>query len=178
MNQSVNVSRVPRHSKIPVKHMLSLMSVRELYGQIMNQTDFTQMKSALIVHGKATNQEEADELVKAWVQWLCVGATTNTKSYLMFHGPVDDAFHAAILCTRWYADFCKTHIGCFVHHDPVPPESVNDTEITAAIRGTLMLLSNKWGDDLHPQLSAWVQAEHTGSLQPSSVSCVGNGYPD
>lgn len=179
MNQpALNQTQVSQYSKVPAKFRLSQMTVRELYDQIMSAADFTQVKTCLLVHGKAHDEQEAKELITAWVQWLCVGATTNTKAYLMFHGPVDDAFHAAILCTRWYEEFCDTFIGCFVHHDPVPPNTVTDTEITAAIHGTLMLLKNKWGNDLHPQLSAWVDAEDSGTLQPTSVSCVGNGYSD
>ena len=39
----------------------------------------------------------------------------------MFSGEVDEVWHAHILFTRQYAEFCHAVYGRFIHHDPVLP---------------------------------------------------------
>ena len=39
----------------------------------------------------------------------------------MFSGEVDEVWHAHILFTRQYAEFCQAVYGRFIHHDPVLP---------------------------------------------------------
>jgi hypothetical protein len=36
--------------------------------------------------------------------------------------PVDVAWHAFILHTRAYTDFCESAYGGYLHHDPTPPD--------------------------------------------------------
>ena len=163
------------NKKTPIKKRTQLPTASQLYQSIMSTEDFGPVIRTMQADGVAQTNEECLELIKAFVQWLSIGATTQTESYLMFHGPVDEVFHAMILNTHWYFDFCDTHIGCYVHHDPLDRGTVPDTKIESATRSTILLLDNIWGEDLHPHLKQWVSDYHAGELQPNMVSCVCNG---
>ncbi|MFJ4435584.1 glycine-rich domain-containing protein [Streptomyces sp. NPDC088923] len=49
-----------------------------------------------------------------------VAAMADTAAPMVPSDDVDHAFHAFILHTRDYADFCQSHVGRFVHHNPRP----------------------------------------------------------
>ncbi|HWU05287.1 MAG TPA: hypothetical protein VN520_02585 [Streptomyces sp.] len=54
-------------------------------------------------------------------QALAFVATAATSSVpMMPSDDVDHAFHAFILHTKEYADFCHAHAGRFIHHNPRP----------------------------------------------------------
>lgn len=177
MGSAARFDEVPV-STVPIKLRNPKPTAVELYKQIMMRQDFGPVLHTLVQRNHATTEVEALELVKAWIQWLCIGATTRTENYLMFHGPVDEAFHSAILCTRWYMNFCTAHIGCYVHHDPLDKNSFDDATLDTAIAHTIMLLENVWGEQLEPGLKVWVEARNRGELTPTSVSCVCNGHDD
>src|SRR5687768_16254485 len=44
----------------------------------------------------------------------------------MFSGEVDEVWHAHILFTRQYAEFCQAVNGKFIHHDPVLPREAEN----------------------------------------------------
>lgn len=84
--------------------------------------------------------EDAREIARETHRWLWLNArgrldrkagVENIPAALVIHqGMVvlDEYWHAFILHTRDYADFCEVHFGCFVHHSPGSPEFVPPDE--------------------------------------------------
>jgi hypothetical protein len=62
--------------------------------------------------------------------------------------PVDDAWHVFLLHTRTYAEFCRSELGCFAHHEPGGPSGEGHA---TAYHRTLELLRRRYGE-LDPEL--------------------------
>lgn len=54
----------------------------------------------------------------------------------------DEAWHAFILHTREYAEFCDKHIGRFVHHEPLV--SAHEVPDSSRTRAAMQLLDPSW----------------------------------
>lgn len=88
--------------------------------------------------------------IDALLQWMATLplARKDGKTFQMIE-TVDVAWHAFILHTRQYADFCAKFFGNFIHHDP--PENY-DEDRTADAQYTLARISNEFGNQLNPEL--------------------------
>jgi hypothetical protein len=75
---------------------------------------------------------------------------------------VDDVWHELILCTRQYAEYCRAHLGRFVHHDPGGSDDLN----RARFRETLRLYNLCFG---MPDPKWWGE--------PSAISAVADCGP-
>ena len=71
--------------------------------------------------------ELVESLWQDTIQWLWLGryhqsdSSPKPRSLRIFPAliPVDEMWHAFILCTRRYHDFCRIHFGDYLHHEPV-----------------------------------------------------------
>lgn len=116
---------------------------------------------------------EINEAFDAWLQWMA-GHVVNPhqeNTYVMLLGPIDEAFHASILCTRKYMEFCKTKVGFFIHHTPVSEEEAVELTNDGAILYTINFLRKQFGQNLAPMLVRWEDDYSKGKLCPSAVSC-------
>ncbi len=163
---------------IPLKFRNQKPSPLELYGAMVLSSDFSSIHRTMIQERWVKNEKRAKECVYAFLQWLAVGALLTHRKYLMFHGPVDKAFHAAILNTKWYHNFCLEHIGCYVHHDPLDKNEASNAINNGGIKYTIENLCSAFGEKLHPELKKWVRLSQKENLTASNVSCVCNGYDD
>lgn len=173
-----NQSLVPPHKKVvPLKHRPNCPTAEDLFDQIKASENFDQIKADMLRSGVCKTEKRADDLVNAFLQWFCAGATTVTKSFVMFTGPIDNTFHVMILNTKWYFWFCHKHTGVYTHHDPLNAIEQKTIADAGAIKLTIDLLCDAWGANLHPELKKLVRKFERGQLVPSSVSCVGNDGP-
>lgn len=160
----------PRTPTIPLKHRPNCPSAQQLFADIMGKHDFGPIIRSLLRERVVADEAEAQDLIKAFVQWYATGSVTKTKSYVMFDGQVDKVFHQMILNTPWYMEFCYATTGVYTHHEPIGQSTLTNAEVLEAAVFTLRLLEHTWGKELHPQFKALKE----GELTPVSVSCVGN----
>ena len=74
---------------------------------------------------KATNisAEQVPEILKETLRFMHL--TTVAGERLTPSHIVDLAWHEFILFTRYYSEFCKKHLGKYIHHNPGGDESLN-----------------------------------------------------
>ena len=148
--------------------------------RLMKQkTDFSPIVRTMIREGWSKNEDEAFQLIDAFLQWIALVPFTDPKmAYVMLLTPVDHAFHAFVLNTEFYQRFCMNHIGFFVHHNPLDDAMSNKIKSRGGVFYTVELLREQYGEALHPQLIDWCVKVKSGEYTVSSISCVGCDYPD
>jgi hypothetical protein len=83
-----------------------------------------------LAHEHQLSAEDAREIFTETLRWLwlCAEARRERKAgkdvpRLVIDEPldfIDQGWHAFILFTKAYADFCAKHFGFFIHHNPTP----------------------------------------------------------
>ncbi len=92
-------------------------------------------------------QERAERIADQAVAFL---ATVSTATVPMVPSDdVDLGLHAFILHTREYAEFCQSHAGRFLHHNPAPGGGGRDPEMVKAAAHAMkaagfMVLDDLW----------------------------------
>jgi hypothetical protein len=117
--------------------------------------------------------EEIYAAFDGWLQWMAGHAVDphQMNTYVMLLGPVDEAFHASVLCTRKYMEFCRTEVGFFIHHTPVSAEEALELAEDGSIEYTIRFLREQFGGQLAPVLQQWGEDFDDGKIGPSAVSC-------
>jgi|GEM_PF-2181317 len=123
------------------------------------------------------DQETAEVAFDSLLQWLAAHAVDEHKEmpFVMMNGPVDEAYHAFMLNSRKYLQFCREYVGFFIHHTPVDDELSKHLELDLGIDYTIGYLNKAYGTELAPMLTAWKTDREAGLLTVTSVSCVRNG---
>lgn len=161
---------------IPIKDRSNCPTALILFSKISSEQNFVCIKESLLVNKIFQTKNEAEEAIKAFLQWFTAGATFQSKSFVMLDGPVDQVFHTTILHTSWYFDFCLKYTGVYTHHDPLSSEDRKHfSKLRTAVVSTIDRLNDAFGSDLHPLLREWEVRAQSGLFAPESVSCVGNG---
>ncbi len=133
-----------------------------------------QIGRTMVREGWAPNMVAARESMTAFVQWVALARESDgTKSYLMFKGPVDHAFHAFVLNTEIYQATCNRCFGIFIHHNPLDDEQAITIADRDGLDYTVKMLQTEYGSELHQHLQGWVVDLAAGKLTASSVSCRG-----
>lgn len=95
-----------------------------------------------------------DESERAWfafLQWFAaVPNYPGGEGLVMLKGPVDKMWHAFILHTKLYREFCEVHLGFFLEHQPQPGFPTQ-----ASIERTVEFLISQYSTDISPLLAAW-----------------------
>ena len=156
---------------VPLKHRKDCPSARSLFASIMAKQDFGPIIRTLVREQVASDADEAQNLLQAFVQWYATGSVTKTKSFVMFVGKVDQVFHTMILNSKWYMAFCLATTGVYTHHEPIAETGLTDEEIMDAALYTTRLLESTWGVDLNPHLQAYVEKVKAGNYDAATVSC-------
>lgn len=166
-----------RHTPVtPLKHRPDCPTAKELFAHIKATTDFAPVVRTLAREGRV-EVGRVDELVDAFVQWYATGSVTQSRSYVMFAGQVDEVLHAAILNTKWYMAFCHATTGVYTHHEPIGETGLNEDEVADAAMFTARLLDQTWGAGLNNFLRLDVEKVKRGEFTAASVSCTGNYGP-
>lgn len=144
---------------------------QSLYQEMLDNFDFSQITWTMTRYNKEMTTEEAKELLHAFLQWFALIPTNNSGHYvIMLETPVEEAFHAFVLNTALYQKFCEQFLGFFFHHTPLREET--GPQIEAAVRYTVELLEQHYGENLHPALQRWREQLDAGTYK---VACVGPG---
>lgn len=99
----------------------------------------------------AVPADEFDEILDAFLQWMAAMPlkAINTP-YVMLKSDVDRIFHAFILNTRAYREFCARHLGQFVDHHPITGDGARPDVVS-----TVEVLRATYGESLSPYLEMW-----------------------
>lgn len=144
---------------------------------VVSTSDFRPIIMTMMRENWVKSEARAKTLIEAFLQWFLVANhSEHEKPYVMFHGPVDRAFHAFVLNTEYYASFCSQHVGKFINHNPLDSGLAAVAEERGGIEYTINLLQAAYGDFLHPELKRWVHLAKQGKLKASSISCVRCDY--
>lgn len=89
---------------------------------------------------------ECEQVMAGLRQFFAVAAAARGRRVAMPSQAVDEAWHAFILSTREYRDFCRQALGRFLHH--VPAEAmVSPTKATEGVRRAWRLACREEGID-------------------------------
>ncbi len=142
----------------------------------MKEFDLSKVLTFMVRENYAETIESASLQMDGALQWLAAHAVKchDPIPYVMLSGNVDDAWHAFLLNTRLYLEFCNEHVGFFIHHTPMDVESANVYIVQGGIEYTVNHLQEVFGDDLAPGLRQWVTDLSNDNIRITAVSCVGN----
>ncbi|MFJ6519216.1 glycine-rich domain-containing protein [Streptomyces filamentosus] len=77
-----------------------------------------------------TSRVMAERIIGQTIAFLIAGTTTDAPLSPSEH--VDRGWHAFLLRTRAYQEFCDRHAGRFIHHHPSVPDAIETGGPTAA----------------------------------------------
>jgi hypothetical protein len=89
--------------------------------------------SARVARETAADRDVAEHVVRATLAFL-VACARNPGTPLTPSRTVDAGWHAFVLHTREYADFCQRVAGCFIHHAPEEDDEEEEQRSDAASR--------------------------------------------
>jgi hypothetical protein len=105
-----------------------------------------------IMRDEGVSRDVAERRFKGMLQFLDIaaGATASVAP----SKPIDTAWHAFILHTAAYTNYCHERFGFFIHHEPAPAGAPSrDDDYLRARR----LARERFGDDLDPEI--WPSAD-------------------
>lgn len=138
----------------------------------MQEFDFHPVIRTAIQECGIENEERAQELLHAFLQWFSIVPFVNhDEVFVMLKTDVDQIFHAFVLNTRIYQDFCQRFVGQFIHHTPLDDSTAKSLE--SGVTYTVELLEKSYGSDLSPYLADWRNQLEMGAWV---VSCPGSCY--
>lgn len=127
------------------------MQGKALYLRMREEFDFSPVLDTAVREVGVPTREKAKEILDAFLQWFSLIPMVNADKALQMLRGVDKIWHAFILNTRLYREFCRRYVGFYVDHDPM---DVNDSSLPkeqyAAF--TLKLLKEEFGDEVQPSL--------------------------
>src|SRR3989344_7838963 len=125
-----------------------------LCREMRESTYFRPIISTLLRERSVSNEAEARNLLDAFLQWIAlIPVVERGKVFVMLKTPVDEVFHAFVLNTAFYQEFCQKYFGFFIHHNPLDGDT--SAKIDEGVNYTVDLLEQHYGEQLHPELRAW-----------------------
>lgn len=107
------------NNTVPLKWRPDCPDAKSFFSHIQKFESFDPIVRTLVREKIFNDEVQARYMIDGFMQWFCTGAVKKTKSFVMFNGPLDQVFHAMILNSKWYFDFCTTFTGVYTHHEPV-----------------------------------------------------------
>lgn len=125
--------------------------------------------ATLIKEGHACGQEDALHQIDACLQWMALAQFVEpNKMLVMFDRKIDNAFHAFVLNTRFYAGFCEKAFGSFLHHDPLDVQTTPIDEVKCGIEYTITSFKYVYGSGMNPLI-----AEHVSrGISVKAITCL------
>ncbi len=140
---------------------------RKLYEQ-MSQWDYTPIIQTAVRECGVKSEERAKQLLKAFLQWFALIPQTTQERPIHMLRSVDRIWHAMVLNTAFYRQFCLEFAGRFVDHNPL--DVVNDSKTKREYADhTLSLITQAYGRNVHPELL---------NLREDVTCCIGCGNVD
>lgn len=135
--------------------------------------------ATLIKEGDAKNQIEALKIIDAFLQWMAMSQFIDEgKILVMFDRKIDKAFHAFVLNTRFYAQFCQDHFKAFLHHDPLDVQTTPVEDVERGIEYTMKAFEDVYGTDLHPTIAKYVRQHKSRGLSVKAITCLSRNCAD
>ncbi|MBI4993958.1 hypothetical protein HZC33_03355 [Candidatus Wolfebacteria bacterium] len=139
----------------------------ELYKSMKYGFDFTPVLKTAVKECGINSIEDANDLLDAFLQWIAaMPAKKENTTYVMLKSDVDRIFHAFVLNTGLYRDFCETFFGHFIDHTPLEGQISKKW-----VDYTVNLLSELYGNQLHPALKIWEDLATNGAWEVSCGKC-------
>jgi hypothetical protein len=140
-----------------------------------------------------TNQRWTREFIDALTPYYVATLTHMNKGNVTpVFQVIDEIWHAHILCTRDYADFCTRQFGAFIHHertDGVPADTsadflleygLSEADLRSICEAHAPELTTMWaacGSGAPPRLTPDVDASAKTDPLPVATCGVGNPVP-
>lgn len=117
----------------------------------MKKMDFTPIIDTAVKECGVKTKERADELLDAFLQWFSLVSMATPEQPLQMLRSVDRIWHAMVLNTAFYREFCDTFAGGFVDHNPldVVRNAANKEQYA---RFTLDLIKKEFGKNANKAL--------------------------
>lgn len=147
---SLNVAKITdarKAYKVPVGSILLM------YSLICERIPRKEIIATMIREDENVSKEKCEQIVDSLCQWLSlVGYAKNEGLPLQMLATVGSAWHAFILNTKLYREFCTMVFGFIVDHDPI---EAMDQEIPREEYGlfTLWALRQVFGERVNPILA-------------------------
>lgn len=101
----------------------------------------------------AVPAEEFDGILQGFLQWIAaIPLKAPDTPYVMLKSDIDRVFHAFILNTREYREFCDNHLGQYVDHHPITGDGARPD-----VEATVKVLQHEYADQLSPYLELWAR---------------------
>jgi hypothetical protein len=152
--------------------MSGILCGQDLYKEMKSTFDYSQITWTINRYNKSISDEQAEELLSAFLQWISVVPAIEigeSNTFVMLETPIEEAFHSFVLNTKLYQKFCDQFLGFFFHHNPLKEET--GAEIDAGVKYTVELLELQYGENLHPLLKEWRIMLNNGTYKVACVKC-------
>lgn len=127
-----------------------------LSGAAAPDEDVARAVVARIAKDNDVSSETAERWLSEALKFLGLSRSAASRDrpvFLVPSAPVDAAWHAFLLHTRQYRDYCESAFGAFVDHDPAPVDSPFDWSMLLHYLRTRVLMEDHYGaidEDLWP----------------------------
>lgn len=149
---------------------LQRLSGPDLSEKMLHECDFsTVIETATRDFG--ISHEKARELLHALLQWFSIIPELQPNDvYVMLRSDVDQIYHALILNTKVYRDFCKEYFGEFIDHNPLDGQ-VDALSFEKHVEFTIALLKKTYGEQLAAPLVDWIESWEKSTWEVSCAKC-------
>lgn len=106
-------------------------------------------------------------LLDAFLQWIAaLPGKAEGQMYVMLKCDVDRIFHAFVLNSALYREFCNEYMKHFIDHNPLDGRGSR-----RAVEYTVAYLGHTYGDRLHPELAKWAGMLDVNAWRVSCGDC-------
>jgi hypothetical protein len=157
--------------------MTTRINSRELYYRMKRETDFSPIRDTASREYPDASSDKIAKWLDAFLQWFSLIPNLEPGERIQMLRTVDRIWHAFVLNTKFYRDFCNRYIGCFVDHNPLDAEGDNLTKKAYAQR-TLDLLEEQFGNETNEALlflhEEWTCCMGCGDSFPTRIEIEEN----
>ncbi len=125
-----------------------MTSGKTLYAAMKHAFDYAPVLDTAVRESGLT-RDEAASLFDGLLQWLSVIPFARNGQPVQMVGSIDQLWHAFVLHTKLYRNFCDRFFGRYIDHDPLDRLD-EETSKKQYARFTLATLRREFGDDVHP----------------------------
>jgi hypothetical protein len=126
------------------------MEAKKLYERMKSENDFEPIIATAVRECNVPDSNTALSLLDAFLQWISIYPLMEEGKKLQMLRGVDPIWHAFILNTRAYREFCEKYFGEYLDHDPTDVDEASGKDEYSNY--TLYLLRQEFGNGVHPKL--------------------------
>lgn len=153
---------------------------KDLVARMRQEFDYAPVIRTAIREGGVADAQQAEALLEAFRQWFSLLPILEPGSgYVMFKSDVDSVFHAFVLNTKLYREFCYKFLGEFIDHSPIAEDVAETMPLEEYATYTVNFLEKHFGEDLAPALRKWRVQLEEGTWEVSCPhECPDDGAAD